>query len=167
MITKKKIYWKTIRTGILSIVIGILLFFIVYFIWHPFIVSGNSMSPTFKNGDILLCSPNFNADTLMWGDVVIIQHKYQKLVKRIVAVPGDVICIQDGIVYVNDRMVTDYTYEIIEDAGILSDTSLALKDNEYFCLGDNVNYSSDSRTFGPVPYENIKFVVKRKFLQED
>ena len=95
-----------------------------------------------KQGDIVVFYPNGNRNT----------HYY---VKRVVAVPGDSVLINQGKLYVNGR-VTDYHYDKIADPGI-AENELTLGEDEFFVLGDNCNNSEDSRSgnIGPVNKELI------------
>ncbi len=96
-----------------------------------------------KEGDIIVFTPNGSRNT----------HFY---VKRVVAVPGDTVCIKDGKLYVNNSIV-DYNYDKIMDAGIV-ENELTLETGEYFVMGDNCNNSEDSRSgnIGPVSKEMIE-----------
>ena len=87
-----------------------------------------------KSGDIIAFLPNGNANS----------HDY---IKRVVAVPGDMVQIQDGTLYVNgqEQDSNDSLYDKMEDAGIASN-KIKLGDDEYFVLGDNRNSSEDSRS---------------------
>ena len=94
-------------------------------------------------GDIVVFTPNGNRNT----------HFY---IKRVVAVPGDTVCIKDGRLYVNNTIV-DYGYDKIMDAGIAEDI-FTLDVDEYFVMGDNCNNSEDSRSgnIGPVSRDMIE-----------
>ena len=96
-----------------------------------------------KEGDIIVFTPNGSRNT----------HFY---VKRVVAVPGDTVCIKDGKLYVNDS-IADYGYDKIMDAGIV-ENELTLDAGEYFVMGDNCNNSEDSRSgnIGPVSRDMIE-----------
>ena len=96
-----------------------------------------------KEGDIIVFTPNGNRNT----------HFY---VKRVVATPGDTVCIKDGKLYVNNSIV-DYGYDKIMDAGI-AESELTLDSDEYFVMGDNCNNSEDSRSgnIGPVSRDMIE-----------
>ena len=96
-----------------------------------------------KEGDIIVFTPNGSRNT----------HFY---VKRVVAVPGDTVCVKDGKLYINNS-VADYGYDKIMDAGII-ENELTLDANEYFVMGDNCNNSEDSRSgnIGPVSRDMIE-----------
>lgn len=80
------------------------------------------------------------------------------VVKRIIALPGESIYLKNGKVYVNGRLLNEpyllphtptYAYEKSEDELI------CCGNNQFFVMGDNRNNSCDSRTFGPVPRQDI------------
>lgn len=133
---------------------------LVFFLGMSTNVVGVSMEPTLYNGQkifvnrfiYLLSSPKR-------GDVVVFlpngnenAHYY---VKRVVAVPGDRLQIQEGVLYVNGE-VSGWVSEKILDSGIAAN-ELVLGNGEYFCIGDNPNNSEDSRSanIGPVEEEDI------------
>ena len=84
-----------------------------------------------KAGDVIVFLPNGNQNT----------HYY---VKRVIAIPGDKIMILDGVCYVNGSK-SPYVTEKILDGGI-AEVEFILESGEFFCLGDNVNNSEDSRS---------------------
>lgn len=143
----------------ISLLIGILISLSIIFLWHPYMVSGVSMEPTFFHGNILICK---KADNLSAGDVVIAKNDGATVVKRIVAIEGDVVEIRDGILYVNQK-VSFWQFEKIQSEGIL-DKQITLNENEFFLMGDNRNDSHDSRAYGPVHREDIRYIVSRKIL---
>ena len=109
-----------------------------------------------KRGDVIAFLPGGNTNT----------HYY---VKRVVAVPGDSVQIKDGLLYVNDLLYKDHTFDKIEEAGI-ADEPLTLGQDEFFTIGDNVNNSEDSRAdnIGPIKRDNIagKVWLKLKLGEE-
>ena len=85
-------------------------------------------------GDVIVFLPNGNANS----------HYY---VKRIIAVPGEIVQIIDGNLYINGEPAdedSDY-FDKMEDAGI-ADNPIKLESGQYFVLGDNRNSSEDSRS---------------------
>jgi len=95
-----------------------------------------------KKGDVIVFLPNGNEHT----------HYY---VKRVVAVPGDTVVIQDGVLYVNGEESPWVTEKLIE-AGIAAN-EFTLGNTEFFCIGDNPENSEDSRSanIGPVKEKDI------------
>lgn len=81
-----------------------------------------------------------------------------KYVKRVIGLPGDIVNIKNGKVYVNDEIINE-TY--IQQQNITNITSSNIKfpytvsSNHYFVLGDNRQNSNDSREWGTVPRKNI------------
>ena len=153
----------TIIAYLKPIFAGVLLYILISAVFHPYLVSGTSMYPTFNNNDIVLCYPSFKPENLMRGDVILYKHGYITLIKRIVALPGDSVQVIDGVLYVNDER-SPYNYELIEDPGILKD-KINISENEIFYMGDNRNHSYDARMYGPGKFENIKGVVQKKLGQ--
>ncbi|MFT5036502.1 MAG: signal peptidase I [Candidatus Azotimanducaceae bacterium] len=122
------------------------------FIAEPFIVSGLSMSPTYEQGAYIIINKLDRSFAV--SDIVIFRFPDDEskfAIKRIVAVSGDRVRIADGGVYVNESLRDD-TYVVGDTVG---DTDVVLDDNEYYLLGDNREFSRDSRDFGPVSKELI------------
>lgn len=112
-------------------------------------VNGNSMFPSLKNGDRLLVSGVLY--TPHRGDVVIFKtdsyNPNKALVKRIIAVEGDVINIdfENGIVYVNDEAINEpYINELTRNKLNFIGPQ-TVPENCVFVMGDNRNASTDSR----------------------
>ena len=133
---------------------------IVYFLGMVTNVVGVSMEPSLYNGQSILVDRfAYVLSSPKRGDVIVFlpngnenAHYY---VKRVVAVPGDEVLIENGVLYVNGDKNT-WTEEKILDAGI-AENNLTIRKGEYFCIGDNVNNSEDSRSanVGPVKDSDI------------
>lgn len=86
-------------------------------------------------------------------DIVVIKLDNRYLIKRVVGLPGENIKYKDNKLYINNKEYNDkFSY-------ITDDYSIDVGKNEYFCLGDNRQYSADSRTFGCFNKKNIKAVA--------
>lgn len=114
-------------------------------------VVGNSMEPHLYAGqEILINRLIYQISEPQFGDVIAFQpngnenaHYY---VKRVIGVPGDTIVIRNGRVYIDDvELKEDDSYDKIADPGI-AESEIFLKEGEYFVLGDNRNFSEDSRS---------------------
>ena len=126
------------------------------------------MQPTLQEKNMLFCSVPKKYFGVDRKDIVVIKSPIEKnknYIKRVIGLPGDEIKIRDGSVYINDELYkedyisTDYTEA-------LNATSVKLKDNEYFVMGDNrlSNASIDSRSFGPIEKKDIKAVAVYRIL---
>jgi len=150
---KKRISFKIVKEIISYIILVVIALFLglalTYFFGASTKVIGESMEPTLFNGQtIYLDRFSYVLGNPDAGDVVVFlpngnenEHYY---VKRVVAVGGDRIRIQDGVCYVNGKE-SPYVYEIIEDAGIAAN-EMIVESGTYFCIGDNTGNSEDSRS---------------------
>jgi signal peptidase I len=114
------------------------------------------MAPTLLVGDEILSDAN-----AMTGRYQIIcfnsPEDDDKLVKRIIGVPGDEIRIRDGIIYINGK--EEYSTQVSDNRIQWKDVKVKVPRNGVFVLGDNRNNSHDSLNFGTVPYKNIRGVA--------
>ena len=141
--------------------IVIVLLIVIYVVGLQQIV-GDSMNPTFNNGDIVIIdklTPRFN--NIKRGDIISFYYDDSKfLVKRVIGLPGESVKIKDNKIYINDKVINDYVYNTnTEDFTLEYDK---IPDNHYFVLGDNRSNSLDSREIGLIKKENIigKKVIK-------
>lgn len=84
------------------------------------------------------------------------------MIKRVVAKEGDVISIENGILYVNGK-ASKYQFQKINDPGMLS-SQLTIPKGYLFCMGDNRNNSMDCRIFGPVKFSQLKYKIVKKIF---
>ncbi|MCA9381374.1 signal peptidase I [Candidatus Dojkabacteria bacterium] len=164
-----------------SIAIAVVLSIFLYvFLVTPNEVDGPSMEPNYNDGDLLFTSKLhrwFNDTSIgdalglnyQRGDVVVFQKPgLSDFVKRVIAVPGDTIRIEDGSYYVNDKKLEEY-YDLYNDlrrdGSFLrdGDPPYQLGADEYFLSGDNRNVSHDSRALGAIKESWIKGKVIFRF----
>ena len=89
------------------------------------------------------------------GDVVVIRLHAQSdelLIKRVIGLPGDIVEIHDGQVFVNGQALTE-PYLAGATTGFYASTTIPPL--QIFVLGDNRGFSNDSRSFGTVPLEDV------------
>lgn len=132
-----------------ALVMGWVIVAVIFsFLFRVILVSGSSMVPTLTNGDRLLVqSINYKPQR---GDIVIVDGyiDYGKpLVKRVIAMEGDTVDINfaTGDVSVNGEVLNEpYIAECTNRAGDI-EFPITLEENQIFVMGDNRNYSEDSR----------------------
>ncbi len=152
--------YSFVETVVIALVIAVVLYL---FIMTPHEVLGNSMHPTYKNGEYLMANKlTFRFGKPRRGDVIIFKYSdTQDFIKRIIGIPGDRVMVKDGRVYINGNQLneTNYLAETVYTSGgdyLAEGQTIAIGENEYFVLGDNRPHSSDSRTFGPITENQIK-----------
>ena len=94
------------------------------------------------------------------GDVIMFRSdEYDELmVKRVIGLPGETVCIQDGKIYIDGEVLEEnYGYylegKVME--GYDFSEPVEVGEDEYFVLGDNRNDSLDSRKIGCIPKTDI------------
>lgn len=162
---KKKISGSAVRevfSWIVGIVLSVFLAFVLtYFVGFRTNVIGISMEPGLTNGQGILVNrfsyKLFSPDA---GDVIVFlpngNQNAQFYIKRVVAVPGQTVLIEDGILYVDGKPFGDDATDLIASAGI-AENEIKLGNDEYFVMGDNFNSSEDSRSanIGPIHKSTI------------
>jgi signal peptidase I len=133
--------------------------FVRPFVLEAFQVPSESMVPTLEVGDRFLANKFVYR---FWeperGDIVVfrsVEGGDEDLVKRIVAVAGDEVTVENGVLIVNGEVQQEpFVNQGLPDSGTYGPTRIA--EGEVFVMGDNRANSRDSRFFGPVPVENIE-----------
>lgn len=123
-------YAKVLVGG--SFVVLILLIIFTTFVFTVIRVQGKSMEPTYHNNQLLAVNLLVRTNDLKVGDAIIVRYsgnRNTQFIKRIKHGPGEV------IIYQNKQRL--------------------LAEDEYFIQGDNIEHSTDSRTYGPIKRNQI------------
>jgi len=136
--------------------------FIRTFIFEPVQCIGISMYPTLVGGEGMFTEKlTYTVSAPQRDDIIICRYPYhtEKCVKRVIAVPGDRISISDGAIYLNGEKLDESAYwdGYIEDSDM---PEVTVPDKCLFVVGDNRNYSGDSRHVGFIPYCQVKGKVR-------
>lgn len=131
--------------------------FVRPFVAEAFRIPSESMAPTLQAGDSVLVNKfvyRFTAPER--GDVVLFQDAEDRAtIKRVVGLPGDRVAVWDGVLRVN----TEPRREPYVDYALADSTFFGpeeVPEGHVFVMGDNRTNSEDSRTFGPVPEEDLR-----------
>lgn len=154
---------------------AVLLLLFHFFVGQATTVRGQSMQPGFRPEDRLVVEKV----SLYWrephyNEVVVLSVSESEglIIKRVVGMPGDMVEIQRGHIFINGSEVAP-PYDIAPRWRVLVGGNevnapsrfgeshsfygpITLADGLYFVLGDNRDNSIDSRSFGPVPRNTIK-----------
>lgn len=130
-----------------------------------YVVDGNSMQPNFHSDQFIIVSRiSYILGEPQRGDVVVFHYPRQTdrdFIKRVIGVPGDMVVILGGRVYVNDELIEEPYIERF-CSGKTCDGEWVVGQDEYFLLGDNRASSQDSQDFGPV---ERKYIVGRAMVR--
>lgn len=170
---------------ILEIIKIIVLAFVIIvpirmFLFQPFFVQGASMEPNFADGEYLIINElGFKETNVGFNSLQIfkvgafrdlkrqraIVFRYpidpgKYFIKRIIGLPNETVQIEDGQVKIFNEekpegFVLDEKEYLSSEQETVGDLTLKLGEDEYFVLGDNRMFSSDSRAWGPVPQRDI------------
>jgi signal peptidase I len=119
-------------------------------------ISGNSMAPTLMDGATVSVSRHQSPDRLDVVCYVFPLDEERMFVGRIIGLPGDVLEVREGAVWINGQKAEE---PYVLEATTYRHPQTVLPSEEYFILGDNRNGSYDSHDWGSVPRSNILAVV--------
>jgi len=160
----RKIYNLLLDT-VQTFLIVFAFFLVVYvFFLRPFQVSGNSMLPNFFDRQYILTNIiGIKFEMPKLGDVIVFKappDPDKDYIKRVIGVPGDTILIENGIVYVNGKILDQKkflpsTTETHGGSFLKEGATITVPPESYFVMGDNRPGSSDSREWGYVPFKYL------------
>ncbi len=153
---------KILRT----IIIYLLMFVTISTTYPIFIMNievvGDSMNPTYKDGQEGYCSKIIYR--LERFDVIIVDRDEKDVIKRVIGLPNETIRYDNNTLYIDDKIIGEdfITNEIKQYTLCVNSTycnqlsdGIKLDNDEYFIMGDNRRFSVDSRTYGPIKKDMI------------
>lgn len=147
-----------------TIVIALSIFLVVYlFFMQPHQVNGESMVPNFKSGEYLLTDKiTYRMRNPERGEVVVFHAPPSAhcpegtgcdFIKRVIGLPGETVEVKQNSIYISSSPLReDYlpnNYKTLP-GNFSKNRAIILGSDEYFVMGDNRSYSSDSRAWGPI-----------------
>lgn len=153
---------QNLKELIKDLLIACVIAFLISLFIRPTLVKETSMEPTVMPSDYLLISKQaYSIGDLRAGDIVVFKSdlktddgKHNKLlIKRAIALPGDIITITNGNVYINGSKVKEtYTYSGVTSGEIYN---LKIPKGKVFVMGDHREVSIDSRRLGLIDQDKI------------
>ena len=172
---------RVAREAVEAVALALVVFLLLQISVSNFKVDGSSMEPTVEHGQYLLINQlvYFQIDTgrlarviPFWseeepesyfavhpperGEVIVFRFPgdpEKDFVKRVVGLPGEEVEVRNGMVYINGVLLEE---PYLTEHDHSNDGPTLLKEREYYVIGDNRRNSRDSRTWGPVPEENVR-----------
>jgi signal peptidase I len=151
--------WRALWELIHDLSVAVLFcFFLITFVAQAFRVQGTSMLPLLEDSERIIVNKFvYRFHAIDRGDVVVFWYPKEpsvSFIKRVVGLPGDVVEMRKGTLYVNGlRVHEDYLLPQFKDDDNYPPTEV--KKGYYFVLGDHRNSSNDSRAWGEVPERYI------------
>ena len=120
-------------------------------------VEGQSMEPNLHSEQRLVVEKlSYRFHGPQRFDIVVLKMPSQGeelLIKRVIGLPGETVEIQDGQVYVNGDLLEEPFTDQSTHPG--RNSTVTVPPLHIYVMGDNRDRSNDSRSFGPVPIENV------------
>jgi len=161
----RSFFWEIVKFAVIAFIVVVP---IRLFIASPFIVSGNSMDPSFATGNYLVVDEiSYQLENPERGDVIVFKYPKEPskfFIKRVIGLPGETVEIKGGAVFVTNKSFPG-GFELNEpyiEFPKADNLTVVLSDTEYFVMGDNREASSDSRIWGPL---NERFITGRVLLR--
>lgn len=180
-----------------ALIVAVILALIIRtFLFQAFKIPSGSMLDTLMIGDHLLVNKfiygtemPFTDSTYLKlrdpqrGDVIVFEFpddedksffKRRDFIKRVIGEPGDKIVVKDKQVFINDELY-QIPQEVHKDSQLLPPVAgprdfsgpLTVPEDSYFVMGDNRDYSFDSRFWGFVHKSKIKGLAFIKYWSWD
>lgn len=162
--------WEVLKVAVIAFIIVVP---IRAFVFQPFVVKGASMEPNYHTGDYLIVDEiSYRFANPKRGDVIVFNYPKNialHYIKRVIGLPGETVEISGGKITVfhpSGEKVSDIVLKESKYLGPGIETfepgietsgryKITLGPKQYFVLGDNRPFSSDSRFWGPVPRKLI------------
>ena len=122
------------------------------------------MVPNFHSGDYLIVDEiSYRFSDPARGDVIVFHYpldESERFIKRVIGLPGETVEVKGGKVAITPKdqsnsFILDEKLYLPDLLSTNGNVSITLKDNEYFVMGDNRQFSYDSRAWGVMPKKDL------------
>lgn len=160
--------WELLEAAILAAAVA---FIVQWLVVQPNQIRGHSMDPTFADRELIFTEKiSYYQREPERGEIIVFKSPrflYQDYIKRVIGLPGEKIRLYQGKIYINGQKLDENAY--LSDAVFTGPQSylkegreLTVGPDNYFVMGDNRPFSSDSREFGPI---NRQEIIGRVFFR--
>ena len=149
---------QTKKEIIIYVSIFLLIIIIRTFIVTPIRVNGDSMNPTLKDGEIMILNKiGYSINGVERFDIVVVDYNGDKLIKRVIGLPGETVEYKDDTLYINGKKIEENFKKNgkTNDYSIIETGYKTIPKDKYFVVGDNRVNSADSRVIGLVDKDQI------------
>jgi signal peptidase I len=149
--------WRRTVIDILeTVLLSVVLFLGINAVSSRIRVESISMQPTLYAGNFVFVNKlSYVLGEPTRGDIIVFRYPpapdQVPYIKRVIGLPGEVVRVTSGRVYINDQLLA----ESYLTTATHQDGSWQVPPGHLFVMGDNRNNSSDSRSWGTVPLENV------------
>ena len=154
-------FWSEARLLVRDLVFALLVAALfVVFVLQPVKVEGTSMLPRLHDGERIFVNKliYYEWPRLERGDIVVFWYPDdpdKSYIKRVIGLPGELVEIREGVLYVNGRELNEPYLDPQRNLARHNLPPTPVKQHYYFVMGDNRDYSDDSRRWGLVPQKYI------------
>ena len=168
---RNAVEWAVVLVGALVVALVV-----KTWLFQAFYIPSSSMEPALEIGDrVLVNKISYDIGDVRRGHIVVFERPddwttgdIEDLIKRVVALPGDTVAAEDGVVRVNGEPLEE-GYLTADNRGLTRFESTSgcvpectLGPNEIFVLGDNRENSSASNVYGPIDFDQV---IGRAFIR--
>ena len=160
----RKVY-TFLLDAVQTLLVAAAVFLVIYmFLFQPFEVNGESMHPNFLDHEFVLTNKiALRLGNPKLGEVVVFKappDPEKDYIKRVIGVAGDSVMIKEGNVYLNNQLLDQSAFlksdvKTYPGAFLKEGLPVTVPPGEYFVMGDNRSYSSDSREWGFVKRDEL------------
>lgn len=147
---------QSLRDILETVLLAGIIFIIINTITARIKIQSVSMEPTLYENDFVIVNKlAYRFGEPSRGDIIVFRPPEDPtsipFIKRVIGLPGDAILVEQGQVYVNGYLLREPYIKTSPSA----DGSWSVPEGQLFVMGDNRNNSSDSRSWGSVPLDNV------------
>ena len=134
------------------------------FLYTPIIVQQQSMTPTLNPNDIMMLNKiGFKLNGVNRFDIVVIKVDDERLIKRVIGLPGEYIEYKDNKLFVDGSIIEEKFLKASTNDFILEVIGYEkIPEDKYFVVGDNRGNSTDSRIIGLIDKKDV--IGKTNFI---